>query len=197
MRNGTQNSGAMFKAIAIHETTATHESPQWYAIRTRARHEKRVAHQLQEKGIFTYLPMLSEVHNWSDRRKNVDVPLFSCYSFVRLLPSVEAHLAILRTPGVVGFLGTPGRASSIPDKQIEDIQTALAHNGACSRYPFLRVGQRVRVRGGSLDGIEGVLVALRDGRSLVISVGPILQSLAIRIEGYRVEIISAPRSSAA
>lgn len=187
----------MFKATTIYETTAIQESPQWYAIRTRARHEKRVAHQLQDKGMVTYLPMLSEVHNWSDRRKDVDVPLFSCYSFVRLLHSAEAQLAVLRTPGVVGFLGTPGCASSIPDKQIEDIRTALAHNGACSRYPFLRVGQRVRVRGGSLDGIEGVLVALRDSRSLVISVGPILQSLAIRIEGYQVEIVSAPRSSAA
>lgn len=170
---------------------------QWYGIRTRPRHEKHVTLQLREKGIVTYLPLLSELHDWSDRQKRVDVPLFPGYSFVRLPHSLDARCTVLRTPGVIDFLGRPGRASSIPDKQMSDIQTALAGSATCSLYPFLRVGQRVRVRGGSLDGIEGILVAVPGNRSVVISVEPLLQSFAVRIEGYRIEILSAPQSKLA
>jgi len=53
-------------------------------------------------------------------------------------------------------------------------------------YPFLRVGQRVRVRGGALDGLEGILITNGEKR-LVISVGAIHRSLSITIEGYDVE----------
>jgi transcription antitermination factor NusG len=176
---------------------ATTERLSWYAIHARSRHEKRVTGQLAEKGIVTYLPTLRQLHYWSDRRKSVDVPLFPCYSFVRMLDCVAARIAVLRTPGVVNFVGPRGRASSIPDKQIEDIRTALAQNAGCDRYPFLTVGQHVRIRGGTLDGVEGVLVALRGKRSLVISVEAIRQSLAICVEGYQIDVLSSLRSSAA
>lgn len=168
----------------------------WYAIHTRPRHEKRVSHQLQEKGFITYLPVLNEVHYWSDRRKSVDVPFFAGYCFVRMLESSTTRLPVLRTPGVIDFLGK-GLSGAIPDKQIEDIHTALAQGSACIRHPFLRVGQRVRVRGGALDGVEGILLDLRGNRSLVISVDSILQSLAICIEGYDIEILRVSRSNAA
>ena len=96
----------------------------------------------------------------------------------------------LQTPGVVGFVGIGRRGIPIPDKQIEDIQTVLTQNIPCAIFPFLRVGQRVRIRGGCLDGIEGRLVTLKGDRSLVISVEPILRSIAIRLDGYDVEILS-------
>lgn len=165
-----------------------------YALRTYPRHEKKVAAQLVNKGLTTFLPLLSQTHRWSDRRKVVQVPLFPGYAFVRIVATAEACLPVLRTAGVVSFVGISGRGIPIPDKQIEDIQTVLAHNVPCVLYPFLRAGQRVRIRGGCLDGIEGVLVARNSDRSLVMSVEPILQSLAIRIEGYDVEIISPPQA---
>lgn len=187
----------MFRQTATSQTFNTPEDPQWYGIRTRPRHEKRVALQLREKGIVAYLPVLNELHHWSDRRASVDVPLFPCYSFVRVSNSLDARSVVLRTPGVIEFLGRPGHPIPIPEKQIADIQTALTRNATCGRYPFLRVGQRVRVRGGSLDRIEGILLELRGNRSVVISVEPILQSLAICIEGYEIEILSVPQSNAA
>ncbi len=162
---------------------------QWYAIYTRARHEKTVAAQLLEKQLTTFLPLISHVHRWSDRRQLVTLPLLPGYVFVRVVYTSEARLSVLRTPGVVRFVGINGKGLPIPDKQIEDIRTILANNVSCALYPFLRVGQRVRIRGGCLDGIEGILVARNSDRSLVISIEPIHRSMAMRIEGYDVELI--------
>ena len=119
----------------------------------------------------------------------MQVSLFPGYTFVRVDATAESYVRVLQTPGVVGFVGTGRRGIPIPDKQIEDIQTVLAQNIPCAIFPFLRVGQRLRIRGGCLDGIEGRLVTLKGDRSLVISVEPILRSLAIRLDGYDVEII--------
>ncbi|MBI3668285.1 MAG: UpxY family transcription antiterminator [Acidobacteria bacterium] len=164
----------------------------WYALQTQPRHEKKVAAQLVKKHVDTFLPLVSESHRWSDRQKIIQVPLFPSYAFVRVASTAEARLAVLRTPGVLRFLGSPGEDHSVPDKQIEDIRSILAQRVSCTLYPFLRVGQRVRIRGGSLDGIEGLLVALEGARGMVISVDSILQSIAIRVEGYDLEVLAPP-----
>ena len=168
----------------------------WYAVYTRARHEKVVDASLRQKSITTFLPLVSRTHRWSDRRKIVEVSLFPSYTFVHLAPTAESYLRVLNTAGVVGFVGSGRRGIPIPDKQIEDIQTVLRQKIPCAIFAFLRVGQRVRIRGGCLDGIEGLLVAFKGDRSLVISVDSILQSLAIRIEGYDLEILSSRDSVA-
>jgi len=167
----------------------------WYALRTQPRHEKRVAAHIQRKGVTIFLPLVAEVHRWSDRRKTLQVPLFPGYVFVRVAATSEVRLVVLRTTGAIGFIGLGGCGIPIPEKQIEDIQKLLAHDVSCVLYPFLRVGQRVRIHGGCLDGLEGILVARNSDRSLIISLDTIQQSLAIRIEGYDVEILSPPHSS--
>jgi transcription antitermination factor NusG len=168
----------------------------WYAIYTRARHEKVVITALQQKGVTAFLPLVSRVHRWSDRRKTLDVSLFPGYAFVRVAPTPEAYVKVLQTAGVVSFVGNARRGVPIPDKQIEDIQTLFDHHVPCGIFPFLRVGQRVRVRGGCLDGIEGRLVTLKGDRTLVISVEPIQHSIAISLDGYDVEILSPSESVA-
>jgi len=165
------------------------EESNWYAIWTRARHEKRVAHELQETRIGTFLPLLQQIHQWSDRRGKVEVPMFSCYAFVRIAQQTEERLKVLRTPGVLGFVGIRGVGVPIPDKEIEDIHTLLANNVTCALYPFLRMGQCVRIRGGCLEGVEGILVGKNSDRSLVVSIELIQRSVAVRIDGYDVEPI--------
>jgi transcription antitermination factor NusG len=162
----------------------------WYAVQTLARHEKKVTAQLEEKGVTTFLPLVTEVHRWSDRRKVVEVPLFSCYAFVHMGPSVEGRLLVVQTPGVIGFVGIHGVGTPIPDKEIEDIQTLLTHHAGCAPYPFLNVGKRVRIRGGCFDGVEGILVGKNSDRSLVVSIELIQRSVAVRFDGYDVEAIS-------
>jgi transcription termination/antitermination protein NusG len=163
------------------------EPAQWYAIRTRSRHEKMVADQLDRMGVENFLPLVKRSRQWSDRVKQVELPLFSGYTFVRLILSSPDRLRVLQTHGVAGFVGISCVGTPIPDSQIEDVRTLLSSEVPFEEQPFLRVGQRVRVRGGALDGVEGILSAQNDDRSLVISLEPIQRSLSVRIQGYSVE----------
>jgi transcription antitermination factor NusG len=160
----------------------------WYALHTRARHEKMVAARLEEQGVATFLPTIVEVHRWSDRRKEVELPLFSCYVFAKLNPSNAKHrFQLYRLSGVFGVVGVRGDWTAIPEEQIKAVRVLLEEHIPRAVHPFLKIGQHVRVRGGSLDGIEGILLA-RDGpRTLIISVDAIQRSLAVRIQGYEVE----------
>jgi len=158
----------------------------WYALQTRPRHEKRVGTELSDKHIECYLPLLNQIHRWSDRRKLVQVPLFPGYIFVRAELDARVRVAVLSVGGALSFVGPQREAMPIPDSQVEDIRTLLSTRIAMSPYPFLKVGQRVRVRGGALDGVEGILVSNGEKR-LVISVESIHRSLSITIEGYDVE----------
>lgn len=165
------------------------EPTYWYAIQTRARHEKKVVQKLQEKGATTFLPLVTQTHRWSDRFKVIELPLFPCYAFARLAPSVEMRLPALQTPGLLSIVGVHGAGAPIPDKEIEDIQTLMAQNVSSSLYPFIKVGQRVRIRGGCLDGVEGILVAEKSERRLVVSIELIQRSVSVLIDGYEVEPI--------
>lgn len=163
------------------------DQPRWYAVRTRSRHEKLVARQLENQGIESFLPVVTQVRNWSDRRKQVEAPLFSGYAFLRVIHSSNDRIRVLRTQGVVSFVGVHGTGTPIPDYQIEDIKTLVASKIPYKEHAFLHVGQRVRVRGGALDGVQGILVAENGDRSVVISVEPIQRSLCVRVAGYEVE----------
>jgi len=168
---------------------ANPELGNWYAVQTRARHEKTIVERLREQGVTTFLPLVSEVHRWSDRRKTVELPLFSCYVFVRLAATNEDRLRVCRTNGVFGIVGTGGEGTAIPDDQIEAVRTLVTQQLPWSVHPFLKIGQRVRIRGGSMDGVEGILLARNGDRTLIVSVDVIQRSLAVRIEGYDVEAV--------
>jgi len=165
------------------------ETPQWYAIRTRSRHEKIVADQLEKQSIESFLPLVKKARQWSDRTKEVELPMFSGYSFVRLTLCSPARLHVLQTHGVAGFVGVRGIGIPVPEVQIENLKTVLANQVPVSDHPFLAVGQRVRVRGGALDGIEGILAAHKSDRTLVISIDLIHRSLSVCLDGYSVEPI--------
>jgi len=159
----------------------------WYAIRTRSRHEKVVAKQLDGIGVENFLPVITSVHRWANGPRQVELPLFPGYAFVRLVYSPDQRVRVLRTHGVVDFVGAQGRGIPIPDKQIDDVKMLLSHKVPFKNSASLRVGQKVRVRGGSIDGVEGILVARRGQRRLVIFIEPIQRSLSIDLEGYDVE----------
>lgn len=163
--------------------------PLWYAIQTRARHEKRIGCELQKRGVRSFVPTLREAHKWSDRTKVVDAPLFSCYVFVNLVASSAQRLEVLKTAGVFRFVQVNGEPAPIPDSQIDSIQTVLANRLPISSCGFIQVGQRVRIRGGSLEGVEGILMASRGGQKLVISVELLQQSVEINVEGYTIEAV--------
>jgi transcription antitermination factor NusG len=168
---------------------ATETDARWYAIRTRSRHEKVAARELDAQGIPVFLPLLTSVRQWSDRRTEVELPLFPGYAFVRVAYSSGDRVRVLRATGVVNFVGPSAVGASIPDEQIESIRTILVQKIPLTDHPFLRLGQRIRVRSGALSGVEGILVAMKGSRSLVISVEPIQRSLCIKLDDYDVESV--------
>jgi transcription termination/antitermination protein NusG len=184
---GAVNSVAQFGETKLSFPALPH--PQWYAIQTRSRHEKVVADQLQVRGIITFLPLVTEIHRWSDRRKMVEVPLFSCYVFVQLVTTNDARARVLHTEGVVRVVGRNAEGTPIPDEQIESVRRVLAQNVPWASHPFLKAGQRVRIRGGALDGVEGVFLSGSGDDTLIVSVEAIERSLAVRITGYDIEVL--------
>jgi transcription antitermination factor NusG len=167
----------------------TTEESKWYAVHTMARHEKRVAMQFLEKKVFAFLPLLEQVHRWSDRQSKVEVPLFSCYVFVRIEPSAENRMKVVRTPGVLGFAGAKGQGTSIRNDEIESLRTAIREKVPCHAHHFIKIGQRVRILGGCLDGIEGILEKQGEDQTLIVSVELLQRSVSIRVNGYDVELI--------
>ncbi|HEV2730965.1 MAG TPA: UpxY family transcription antiterminator [Terriglobales bacterium] len=174
-------------AVLNHLAPQAVEGLPWYAVQTRYRFERKSAAQLQNKGIETFLPLLEESHCWSDRRKVISVPLFSGYVFVRLEPS-SPRASVLRTEGVIGFVEFHGEAVPIPHKQIDDLQRLLSEKVPCLLHAFLTIGRKVRIRGGCLDGLEGIL-AQSGQKRLVISIACIQRSVALNIEGYELELV--------
>ena len=182
MASATQSATCQWDNSAI-----TAELAQWYAIQTRPRHEKSAVAELDQKGIVTFLPLVTQVHRWSDRRKKVVLPLFAGYAFVNIVPAPATRVSVLRTNGILNFVGPHNQGAPIPESQIEGIRTLLVNRIPFSSHFFLKVGQRVRIRGGCLEGVEGILIRHKGDDRLVLSVDMIQRSLAISIEGYDIE----------
>jgi transcription antitermination factor NusG len=163
------------------------DAERWFAVHTYARHEKVVAHAVRELGLTSFLPLVKQVRQWSDRCKVVEFPLFGCYVFVRLVPRNDQRLRVLRVNGVLSFVGTHGMGIPVPDEQIEAVRILVEEKLPVCSHPFLKIGQRVRIRSGALAGVEGILVSRSGERTLVISLDAIQRSLSVRIQGYDIE----------
>jgi transcription termination/antitermination protein NusG len=160
---------------------------QWFAVHTRAKHEIKVASELERKGVTAFVPTVRQVRQWTDRRKVLNSALFSCYAFVHTTASPQIRYSVLQTPGVLRWVSFGGSPCAIPSAQIEAIQRLLDSRVGCTLYPFLKAGQRVRIRGGCLEGLECILVSEPTDRKLVISIEPIQRSLCISAEDYALE----------
>lgn len=119
----------------------------------------------------------------------MDLPLFGCYVFAKLAPSNDERLRVLLVDGMLKFVGPRGQGFPIPQEQIDSVRKLVEERLPYCSHPFLKIGQRVRVRGGALDGVEGILTSRSGERKLVISVDAIQRSLGVCIEGYEVEPI--------
>src|ERR1700693_4666366 len=111
----------------------------WYGLHPRPRHEKIVAQRLEERGVTTFLPLVTEVHRWSDRKKSVQVPLFSCYVFAKFVPDRVQRLRVLRVEGVFGLVGGAGEGAPIPEQQIDAVRGVVAGPVPLKSHPFLKI----------------------------------------------------------
>jgi transcriptional antiterminator NusG len=164
----------------------------WYAVVVRSRQERTASAMLDALGVQQFLPMTAELHQWSDRKQVVNLPLFPGYLFVHVNQSPETSLCVRKVPGVVDFVGNQSGPLSIPDGEIESIRTVLAREVPCSQHPFLSVGERVRVVRGALTGIEGRFVRSGSKDQLIISIQMIQRSLALSVSREDVEAVAIP-----
>lgn len=154
--------------------------PHWYAIRTRSRHEKRVHEQLVGRGIEPFLPLVTRISRWKDRRKKIQIPLFSGYCFARF--DLSQRLQVLKAVGVVGIVGINGYAEPLPEGEIEAIQRLVASPFRYDPYPYLKEGMWVEVIRGPLMGVKGILVRKEPRDRLVLSVNLIRQAASVAID---------------
>lgn len=161
----------------------------WHAVYTRSNLEKRAAAELISKGIEVYLPVFREVHRWKDRNKTVELPLFPGYVFVRTDETAQTQLRVLRTAGVVRFVGSSGTPERIPDAQIAAVQRLLMAGLPYSAHPFLREGARVIVKRGVLKGTRGFLLRNKNEARLILSIDLLSRAVATEIDIADVEVI--------
>jgi len=152
----------------------------WYALRTRSRHEKIVREQLASQGVEPLLPTVKRLSHWKDRKKEIEVPLFSGYCFVRF--TSEQKLPVLKTIGVVEIVGTGHCPEPIPDEEIAAIKTLMTSVLPYDPHPYLYEGMQVEVVRGPLQGVHGILLRKEKRHRLVIGVRLIQQAAAVEID---------------
>jgi len=166
--------------------------PHWYAVQTSPRHEKRVREHLGYRRVECFLPLFRTIHRWKNGCKaQVELPLFPGYLFVNI--ARNERVRVLDVPGVLSFVGPKGEPSHLPDVEIETLRSGL-HLQRFEPYTNLIVGQKVRIRAGSLTGLTGVLVRSANGFRVVLTVELIKQSVAVELDAADVEPMD-PRST--
>src|SRR6266849_6228219 len=163
--------GLMTRAVALQDDSFAQELPSsyieghWYAAYTCANHEKCVAHQLEERAVEHFLPLYRSVRRWSDRRIQIDLPLFPGYVFVRL--ALRNRLRVLQIQSVVRLVGFNGLPTALPDGEMETLRSGLSQRLRAEPHPFLTVGRGVRIAHGPLAGLEGILTRNRNNFRVV------------------------------
>ena len=153
----------------------------WYAIRVQSKFENLASATLRGKGYEEFLPLYRSRRRWSDRVKELDLPLFPGYLFCRF----DVHdrlLPILTTPGVISIIGAGRTPVSVDDEEIGAIRAILRSGLAAQPWPFLRVGSKVYVERGPLAGVEGIITNTDKVYRLIVSVSLLQRSVAVEID---------------
>lgn len=166
----------------------------WFALQVRTRYETLVAEHLQGKGYEWFLPLYKARKRWSDRIKEMELPLFPGYLFCRLNPT--DRLPILKTPGVTQIVGYNHSPVPVDESEIQAIRTLVASGMPNSPCAYIEVGSRVRIESGALRGVEGILMELKGKRRLVLSITLLQRSVAVEIDSDAVSLIQASRQAA-
>jgi transcription antitermination factor NusG len=164
--------------------------PNWFAVYTSPRHEKRVGQYFLQKEIEHYVPLYQARRKWRDGSKvTVDLPLFPGYVFVRIDRSERVR--VLQVPGVLSIVGGTGRQpASMPDAEIDALRAGLSLRHA-EPHPLLTVGQRARIRSGALAGMVGIVVRQKNSLRVVLTMDLIQQSVAVEVDGSELETLDS------
>jgi transcription antitermination factor NusG len=161
------------------------ESPRehlpWYAIRVQSRFAKIASIILRDKGFEEFLPLYRTTRKWSDRVKQMNLPLFPGYLFCRLDVS-EGLLPVLTTPGVLGVVSAGTEPISIPEEEIRVVQAVVRSGLPAIPWPALCAGSSVLIEHGPLAGVEGIVLGIDKKCRLVVSVSLLQRSVAVEVQ---------------
>jgi transcription antitermination factor NusG len=168
------------------------EDKPWYALNVRSRYERTVAQFLEGYGYVSFLPMYKVRRLWSDRIKEVDAPLFPGYLFCRF--DINNRLPILMIPGVQQIVGGTKIPTPIDPGEVSALQTVVQAGAAREPWPFLQVGDRLRIEHGSLAGVEGILLQAKGRHRLILSVTLLQRSVSVDIDSAWVRVVAREKS---
>jgi transcriptional antiterminator NusG len=167
----------------------------WYALQVRTRWESSTTTILSGKGFQTFLPTYKTEKRWNGRPKQVSAPLFPGYVFCRF--DALRRLPVLVTPGVITVVGRGRIPVPVEDSEIEAIQRVVSSGVRVEPWPYLEIGQLVRIDDGALRGVEGILTRFKGDRRIVVSVSLLRRSVALEIDRSGVCPIQPTRTAAA
>lgn len=173
-------------------TDAITEELHWYALTVKHQHEKQVAEGLRQRGLEALLPLYRARRRWSDRIKELELPLFAGYVFCRF--PFAHRLPVLNTPGVGGIVVLGRRPTPVADQEIADIRTVIASKLPLEPWPHLRAGDVVRIDEGPLRGLEGTLLRVNDAYRVVVGVELLQRSIAVHLDPAMVSLLRRPSS---
>ncbi|HXJ07203.1 MAG TPA: UpxY family transcription antiterminator [Candidatus Acidoferrum sp.] len=152
----------------------------WFAILVKTSREKTANLLLENAGYECFLPISKYMRRWSDRMKEVEVPLFPGYLFCRM--NAHNRLPVLMTPGVIQIVGVGKTPIPVGEEEIAAIQRAGRSGLATMPWPYLQVGHVARIEDGPLQGMSGIVIKIKSGLKLVLSVNLLQRSVAVEID---------------
>ena len=166
--------------------------PHWYTAYTCSHHEKRIAEHLGGRLIEHFLPLYQTARRWKDRTKMIQAPLFPGYVFVRI--DLRHRLKVLGIPGVVRLVGFNGAPTALPEEQINALRKGLTQNPKAEPCRYFPSGRSVRVKSGSFEGLEGILIRYKGNFRVVLSIELIQRSVSVDVDAASIELSQPQRS---
>jgi len=178
-------------AASARMNEACESCPQWYVVYTRSHYEQLVYEQLVAKGFHLFLPKVAVWSKYGEGRRVSHAPLFSSYLFLHHAVDKFSYIDVRKARGVVNILGERWDSLAVvPEVEIAAIQTVVQSQVPVFPHPYLREGQKVRIKRGPLTNLEGVLIQTKPDKGLlVISVDLLQRSVAIKVDCTMVEAV--------
>jgi transcription antitermination factor NusG len=167
------------------ETLPSFAAPRWFACHTKPRCEKKFSTLLTAEKFAHYLPLVLSVRRYRDQTKKFTKPLFPGYVFAEIPP--EKKERVYQQDLLVRALWVEDQPRLL--RQLDDVRAVLASGLELSLHPLLRKGTRVRVAGGPLHGIEGIVDDPANPKGVVIAVDVLQQGLLVRLPMENLQIL--------
>jgi len=153
----------------------------WFALSVKSHHETAVSARLINKGFEVFLPLYRTTRTWSDRKKEIQLPLFDGYVFCRFNPN-ERSVPVATTPGVFRIVSMGNTPAPVPDHEIEAVRAVTNSRSVVEPWPYIPKGSPVQITSGVLSGVEGSFMEEHTGGRLIVSITLLQRSVAVQID---------------